>query len=225
MNVFQENPNRVLAVITYQKADKMCKDRIDNWTKHVKPSKVLFSGGDKPFWSPKGSHSIKIGLDRYVTVERDLNLCIRLQETISAAINLADDAENAELILIEPDVWFWGEPKYNNGFTGKNRIDKTWNIEYWHWPYVISGHLNAKKIEYTCKTLIEYKASCHPHGNFPDRFMGLAVNLSGVKKYNGKQLSRNTIRNHHVPEMLNNKEGSYAIHGIKSWDGELSKLK
>lgn len=225
MTTYKENPNRVLAVITYQKANEMCKERIGNWTEHTKPSQVLFSGADKPFWSPKEAHSIEVGKDEYVKKDRDLNLCKRLSETISAAINLADNPGDAELILIEPDVWFWDEPKYNDGFTAKLAGAGPKNTQFWHWPYVISGQGNAIKLKNVCDVLMRYNSSCDPHPNFPDRFIGLAVDLSGIKKHNGKQLTRNTVYEEDVPDLLKNKRDCYAIHGIKSWDGEILKLK
>lgn len=225
MNINTSNPNRVLAVITYQLADDMCKERIDNWTKHTEPGSVLFSGADKPFWVPSGAHSIKRGKDEYVRGERDLNLCFRLSETISSALHLAKEPDMAELILIEPDVWFWGEPDYNDGFTAKLAGNGPRNTQFWHWPYVISGRGNAQKLERVCKTLIQYNSSCQPYPNFPDRFAGLAVDLSGINKHDGRQITRNSVSEKDVPNLLKNKPGKYAIHGIKKWEGDILKLK
>ena len=220
------NKNRVLGVITYGKADSMCKDRIENWKHYTGADKVLFSGGNKEFWSPTDAYTISVGEDKYPSSDpndNDLNLPIRLMETLAKLVELAEEPENAEVILIEPDVWFWDCIPLNDGFTGCKRVnsktDETDERIYWHWPYIITGKNNAINLLHTMKTLLKYNASCNPWGSFPDRFIGLALELTDIDTTKGNQVSFDTIGKKYIGYCKGRrKKGAYAIHGIKSWD-------
>jgi hypothetical protein len=218
--------NRVLGVITYNKANSMCKDRIENWKHYTGADKVLFSGGNKEFWSPSDAYTISVGEDAYPSSDpnvTDLNLPIRLMKTLAKLVELADEPENAEVILIEPDVWFWDYIPLNEGFTGckrlNSKIDETDERVYWHWPYIIAGKNNAINLLCTMKTLLKYNASCNPWGSYPDRFMGLALELTDINVVKGNQVSFDRLGKNNIGYCAGRRRtGAYAIHGIKSWD-------
>lgn len=215
---------RVLAVITYAGADDLCKTRIGNWLGQVNPDVVLFSGGaDKQFWHPN-SHVLRTGQDRYCDTHpesRDLNLPMRFTQTLKATLGLVDNSMMAEVCVIEPDVWFWSNPFRNpsvhDGFTGR-MFREADGRAFWHWPYIIKGDCQAWNLANICETLLKYGASCNPWGSFPDRFVGLALELARTPYNNGNQVSFNTVSTEaEIQECLKAKAaGAYAVHGVKN---------
>ena len=216
--------NKILGIITYADADHLCKDRLQNWTNYTKPDKILFSGGDIEFWSDPDSYKISIGTDNYPNfeIEQDINfnLINRLVGTLDKCISLSDDPENAHIILIEPDVWFWDSPPQNEGFTGCRKLNTELNLKWWHWPLIICGKNNALNLLKVCKILNKYNTMTYPYGASPDRFIALAVELANIKENEGNQFSKHHLCETDIKQALNSRNnGAFAIHGIKTWTG------
>ena len=216
--------DRILAVISYAAADDLCRARMHNWIDAVKPTRVLMSGGMNPVWYPKGSYVLHVGADAYPDTapeSRDLNMPLRFTRTLEKALELSSDPMHVEVCLIEPDVWFWRSPFEGNntfeGFNGK-QFQEADGRSFWHWPYTIRGTGQARALSHTCRALLRYRASCCPWGSFPDRFVGLALDVAQLPTFNANQVSFNTVETEaQIQECLRAKAaGAFAVHGVKN---------
>lgn len=207
---------RALVIMTYQSAEQLCKMHRSSWLKNVKPDVEIYAGGsDKGFWSAPGAAQIRRGRDAYPDCNihsGDRNMPERLAHATADAY-----ARGAKtVVVIEPDVWFWGEPPLNDGITCRPFWEKP-NVGYLHGPYVLNGPWGKKFSQAMLSAALAGESSAE-WGSFPDRFAAHVATKYGIPIHAGNQVSFNTIESENqIQEALTCRaNGGYAVHGIKN---------